>query len=55
MSIVSRLLTWLSHSVRVDKGTIHDIVDRCDTDSDGYISVAEVYTMIHDLVQRMRR
>lgn len=52
--IVTRLLTYLAHSIRISKEEMHRIVDECDTDGDGYISVAEVYELIHAYVQMVR-
>ncbi len=54
MGIVTRLLTYLAHNIRISKEDMHKIVDGCDTDGDGYISVAEVYEVIHTYVQMAR-
>lgn len=55
MGLIARLLTYLAHGVKVDKETVITIVDKCDMDRDGYISVAELYTMIHEWVRMCRR
>lgn len=55
MGIVSRLLTYLAHNVKVDKETVNQIVDKCDADADGYISVAELYNLIHEWVRMCRK
>lgn len=55
MGFIARLLTYLAHSVRVDRETVMRLVDECDADKDGYISVAELYTMIHEWVRMCRR
>lgn len=54
MSFIGRLLTYLAHNVRVDRETVIRLVDECDMDKDGYISVAELYTMIHEWVKLCR-
>lgn len=54
MSFIGRLLTYLAHNVRVDRETVIRLVDECDMDTDGYISVAELYTMIHEWVKLCR-
>lgn len=54
MGIIARLLTYLAHNVKVDRETIMRLVDECDMDKDGYISVAELYTMIHEWVRLCR-
>lgn len=54
MGFIARLLTYLAHGVKVDKETVQIIVDRCDADKDGYISIAELYTLIHEWVQFCR-
>ncbi len=54
MGIITRLLTYLAHEVRISKEDMYRIVDGCDTDGDGYISVAEVYDVIHAYVQIAR-
>lgn len=55
MGFIARLLTYLAHNVKVNKETVSQIVDQCDADKDGYISVAELYTMIHEWVRMCRR
>lgn len=54
MGFIARLLTYLAHNVRVDRETVMRLVDECDADSDGYISVAELYTVIHEWVKLCR-
>lgn len=54
MSIVTRLLTYLAHEIRISKEGMTKIVDGCDTDGDGYISIAEIYQVIHTYVQMAR-
>lgn len=55
MSIATRILRWLSHAVRVPKEDVVKIVERMDTDSDGYIDMSEVYAELHSLVDLVRR
>ena len=54
MGFISRLLTYLAHNVRISKEDMEKIVDGCDVDGDGYISIAEIYQVIHTYVQMAR-
>ena len=55
MGIITRLLTYLAHNVRISKEDMEKIVDGCDVDGDGYISVAEIYQIIHEYVRVARK
>lgn len=55
MGIITRLLTYLAHEVRISREEMYRIVDGCDTDGDGYISVAEIYQIIHEYVRMVRK
>lgn len=55
MGIISRLLDYLAHNVRISKEDMTSIVEGCDIDGDGYISIAEVYSILHSYVQMVRR
>lgn len=43
--LLLRLLTFLAREIKVDKEAVHKIVDDCDVDRDGCISVAELVDM----------
>lgn len=45
---IMRLLIYLSQNIRVDKETVKQIVDKCDVDKDGYISLAEMIGLIRE-------
>ena len=55
MGFITRLLTYLAHNVRISKEDMEKIVDGCDVDGDGYISVAEIYQIIHEYVRMVRK
>lgn len=46
--LILRLLIYLSNNIRVDKETVKGIVDDCDVDKDGYISLAEMIGLIRE-------
>lgn len=46
MGIWKRLLAYLAGNVKISKDDMLKIVDGCDINQDGYISVAEVLEMI---------
>lgn len=43
--ILLRLLSFLTREIKVDKEAVHKIVDDCDMDADGCISIAELVDM----------
>ena len=43
--LLLRLLTFLAREIKVDKEAVHKIVDDCDMDADGCISIAELVDM----------
>ena len=43
--ILLRLLSFLAREIKVDKEAVHKIVDDCDMDADGCISIAELVDM----------
>ena len=46
MGIWKRLLAYLAGNVKISKDDMLKIVDGCDINQDGYISVAEVLEML---------
>ena len=55
MGIITRLLTYLAHEVKISKEDMYRIVDGCDTNDDGYISIAEIYELLHEYVRMVRK
>ena len=55
MGIVSRLLNYLAHEVKISKEDMYRIVDGCDTNDDGYIAIAEIYELLHEYVRMVRK
>ena len=55
MGIVTRLLNYLAHEAKISKEDMYRIVDGCDTNDDGYISVAEIYELLHEYVRMVRK
>ena len=55
MGIVTRLLNYLAHEVKISKEDMYRIVDGCDTNDDGYISIAEIYELLHEYVRMVRK
>ena len=46
MGIWKRLLAYLAGNIKISKDDMLKIVDGCDINQDGYISVAEVLEML---------
>ena len=46
MGIWKRLLAYLAKDIKISKDDMSKIIDGCDINQDGYISVAEVLEML---------
>lgn len=53
--MIVSLLSWLARSVRVSREEVHELVDRCDMDADGYISIGELHAMIREWVGMVKK
>lgn len=55
MSIVKAFLSFLGRNLRIEVTKAHELVDKCDADKDGYISVSELWTIIHSFAVEARK
>lgn len=54
-ALLSKIAAWLCSSLRVPVPTVHELVDKCDADKDGYISLGELIKLASGWIRGLKR
>lgn len=55
MGFLKSILSYLGRNLKISKERAHEIVDLCDEDKDGFISLSELWDLAYHFAQDMRK